>query len=49
MVPSPPSTPPMSGQRSLAAIVFTDVVGFSARMQENEELTLRLLKQDFYP
>lgn len=47
MVPSPPSTPPMPGQRSLAAIVFTDVVGFSARMQENEELTLRLLKQDF--
>jgi class 3 adenylate cyclase len=37
----------MPGQRSLAAIVFTDVVGFSARMQENEELTLRLLKQDF--
>ncbi|HEX2860805.1 MAG TPA: adenylate/guanylate cyclase domain-containing protein, partial [Lacunisphaera sp.] len=39
--------PPMSGQRSLAAIVFTDVVGFSARMQENEDVTLRLLRQDF--
>jgi class 3 adenylate cyclase len=47
MVPSSSSTPPMPGQRSLAAIVFTDVVGFSARMQENEEATLRLLKQDF--
>jgi class 3 adenylate cyclase len=47
MVPSSPSTPPIPGQRSLAAIVFTDVVGFSARMQENEEATLRLLKQDF--
>lgn len=47
MVPSSPSIPPIPGQRSLAAIVFTDVVGFSARMQENEEITLRLLKQDF--
>ncbi|HEY8994438.1 MAG TPA: adenylate/guanylate cyclase domain-containing protein [Lacunisphaera sp.] len=47
MVPSYPSTPPIPGQRSLAAIVFTDVVGFSARMQANEEQTLRLLKQDF--
>ena len=44
------STPPMPfgpGQRSLAAIVFTDVVSFSARMQADEEATLRLLKRDF--
>jgi class 3 adenylate cyclase len=37
----------MPGQRSLAAIVFTDVVSFSARMQENENVTLQLLRQDF--
>jgi class 3 adenylate cyclase len=35
------------GERRLAAIVFTDVVGFSARVQENESLTLRLVKRDF--
>jgi class 3 adenylate cyclase len=35
------------GQRSLAAIVFTDVVSFSARMQADEEATLALLKRDF--
>jgi class 3 adenylate cyclase len=35
------------GQRSLAAIVFTDVVSFSARMQTDEETTLRLLQRDF--
>ena len=35
------------GQRSLAAIVFTDVVSFSARMQADEEKTLELLKRDF--
>ena len=40
-----PPTP--SGQRSLAAIVFTDVVNFSARMQTDEEATLRLLRRDF--
>jgi class 3 adenylate cyclase len=44
---STPSTPPIPGQRSLAAIVFTDVVGFSALMQENEDSTLRLLREDF--
>jgi class 3 adenylate cyclase len=44
---SVPSTPPIPGQRTLAAIVFTDVVGFSAHMQKDEETTLRLLKQDF--
>jgi class 3 adenylate cyclase len=35
------------GQRALAAIVFTDVVNFSARMQDSEERTLRLLERDF--
>src|SRR5882757_1393065 len=45
----PPVTPsPLGpGQRSLAAIVFTDVVSFSARMQADEETTLTLLKRDF--
>lgn len=42
-----PPNPPGPGQRSLAAIVFTDVVSFSARMQADEETTLRLLKRDF--
>jgi class 3 adenylate cyclase len=44
---STPPLPPGPGQRSLAAIVFTDVVSFSARMQADEETTLRLLKRDF--
>jgi len=44
---STPSAPPGPGQRSLAAIVFTDVVSFSARMQADEETTLRLLRRDF--
>lgn len=44
---STPPNPPGPGQRSLAAIVFTDVVSFSARMQADEETTLRLLKRDF--
>jgi class 3 adenylate cyclase len=44
---SNPSTPPIPGQRTLAAIVFTDVVGFSAHMQKDEETTLMLLNQDF--
>jgi len=35
------------GQRALAAIVFTDVVNFSARMQDGEERTLKLLERDF--
>jgi class 3 adenylate cyclase len=35
------------GQRALAAIVFTDVVNFSARMQAGEERTLQLLERDF--
>jgi class 3 adenylate cyclase len=40
-------TPFGRGQRSLAAIVFTDVVSFSARMQRDEETTLKLLERDF--
>ena len=44
---STPPIPPGPGQRSLAAIVFTDVVSFSARMQADEETTLRLLRRDF--
>lgn len=35
------------GQRTLAAIVFTDVVSFSARMQADEDTTLKLLNRDF--
>src|SRR5262245_26427317 len=35
------------GEKRLAAIVFTDVVSFSARVQKNESLTLRLVKRDF--
>ena len=47
--PSPPLPPKSSGpgQRSLAAIVFTDTVSFSARMQADEVTTLRLLERDF--
>lgn len=35
-----------SGQRTLAAIVFTDTVGFSALMSKDEERTLRLVARD---
>jgi class 3 adenylate cyclase len=44
------STPPLpiaTDQRVLAAIVFTDVAGFSARMQKEETATLALLERDF--
>ncbi len=34
------------GQRTLAAIVITDGVGFSARMSTDEELTLGLIRRD---
>ncbi|HEY9653540.1 MAG TPA: adenylate/guanylate cyclase domain-containing protein, partial [Coleofasciculaceae cyanobacterium] len=37
----------LRGQRTLAAIVFTDVVSYSARMATNEEYTLDLLRRDF--
>jgi class 3 adenylate cyclase len=42
----PPAGPGPS-QRTLAAIVFTDVVGFSARMNRDEVATLKLLQRDF--
>ena len=34
-------------ERKLAAIVFTDVVGYSARMQRDESATLALVRADF--
>lgn len=37
----------MAPQRVLAAVVFTDVVGFTKRTGENEEEALRLLNADF--
>jgi class 3 adenylate cyclase len=40
-------TPEIRGQRTLAAIVFTDVVSYSALMAANEEYTLDLLRRDF--
>ena len=44
-VMSPPARSP--NQRTLAAIVFTDVVSFSSRMQADELGTLRMLHRDF--
>lgn len=35
-----------TGQRTLAAVVFTDGVNFSTRMALNEDRTLQLLRQD---
>lgn len=40
-------TSELRGQRTLAAIMFTDVVSFSALMAANEEYTLDLLRRDF--
>ncbi|UIE38696.1 nSTAND1 domain-containing NTPase [Leptodesmis sichuanensis] len=41
------AVPPMlRGQRMLAAIVFTDGVGFSTRMAADEENTLKLIQRD---
>ena len=37
---------PSRGQRTLAAIVVTDAVGFSARMSVDEENTLKLIEHD---
>src|SRR5476649_191842 len=45
--PPPPGSVPSPSQRTLAAIVFTDVVGFSARMQRDEMGTLKQLQRDF--
>ena len=47
MATTPPIPGPIPGQRTLAAIVFTDVVGFSARMQIDEVATVKLLQRDF--
>ena len=35
---------PSKDKRKLAAIIFTDVVGYSHMMANNEERTLKLLK-----
>jgi class 3 adenylate cyclase len=47
MSASTPAEGPSPGQRTLAAIVFTDVVSFSARMHADEMGTLKLLQRDF--
>lgn len=47
MTPATPSPGRPSNQRTLAAIVFTDVVSFSSRMQSDELGTLKLLQRDF--
>ena len=47
MTPPPPPSGRAPSQRTLAAIVFTDVVGFSARMNTDEVATLKLLQRDF--
>ncbi len=44
-IPSPSSTP--TEQRLLAAIVFSDVAGFSTRVETAEASTLALLEKDF--
>lgn len=36
----------LQGHRTLAAIVFSDVVNYSGRMSQNEEHTLRLVQRD---
>jgi class 3 adenylate cyclase len=36
----------IKGHRTLATVVFTDCVGFSARMSENEDHTLDLIRRD---
>jgi class 3 adenylate cyclase len=43
----PPAPGRAPSQRTLAAIVFTDVVSFSARMHTDEVGTLKLLQRDF--
>lgn len=44
---SNPPLPLAPEQRLLATIVFTDVAGFSARMQNDEARTLKLVDRDF--
>ena len=46
MTPPTPAPGPTPSQRTLAAIVFTDVVSFSARMHSDEVGTLKLLQRD---
>jgi class 3 adenylate cyclase len=46
-MPSSHPFPPQPEQRLLAAIVFTDVAGFSRRVQVAEAVTLKLLERDF--
>ncbi|MDM8523231.1 COR domain-containing protein [Desulfococcaceae bacterium HSG8] len=41
------SRPPFEDGERLAAIMFTDIVGFSKQMEKNEEKTLRLLEDHF--
>jgi class 3 adenylate cyclase len=47
MSTEPPAPGRAPSQRTLAAIVFTDVVSFSARMHTDEVGTLKLLQRDF--
>jgi len=47
MTPDKPASGSSPSQRTLAAIVFTDVVSFSARMHSDEVGTLKLLQRDF--
>jgi class 3 adenylate cyclase len=47
MTPDSPASGRAPSQRTLAAIVFTDVVSFSARMHTDEVGTLKLLQRDF--
>jgi class 3 adenylate cyclase len=47
MSPESPAPGRAPSQRTLAAIVFTDVVSFSARMHTDEVGTLKLLQRDF--
>jgi len=47
MIPPTPEPGTSPSQRTLAAIVFTDVVSFSSRMHADEVGTLKLLQRDF--
>ena len=41
------TVPPMRETRRLAAVVFTDVVGYSALIQRDEAATLNAVNADF--